>query len=45
MLEELVMVWKVVALEVELLISFAPVEVEVVVEARLMKRLEVVRIW
>ena len=45
MLEGLARVWKVVALEVELLVSFAPVEVEGVVEVRLVKRLEVVRIW
>lgn len=34
-----------VALEVELLVSFVPVEVEEVVEVRLVKRLEVVRVW
>ena len=45
MLEELVRVWNVVALEVELLVPFVPVEVVEVVEARLVKRLEVVRVW
>ena len=45
MLEELAKVWKVVALEVGLLVSLAPVEVEGVVEVRLVKRLEVVRVW
>jgi hypothetical protein len=35
----------VVALEVELLVSFVPVGVEEAVEVRLMKRLEVVRVW
>ena len=45
MLEGLARVWKVVALEVGLLVSFVPVGVEEVVEVRLMKRLEVVRVW
>ena len=45
MLEGLGRVWKVVALEVILLVSFVPVEVEEVVKARLVKRLEVVRVW
>ena len=44
MLEELVRVWKVVAPKVELLVSFVPVQVEEVVEVRLVKRLEVVRV-
>lgn len=45
MLEGLARVWKVVALEVELLVSFVSVEVEEIVEVRLVKRLEVVRTW
>jgi len=45
MVEGLARVWKVVALEVELLVSFVPVEVGEVVEVRLVKRLEVVKVW
>lgn len=44
-LEGLARVWKVVALEVELLVPFVPFGVEEAVEVRLMKRLEVVRVW
>ena len=44
MLEGLARVWKVVALEVELLVSFVSVEAEEFVEVKLVKRLEVVRV-